>query len=506
MTETSRPKRHTKVPNKPGNVYGDKYPTQIEKEIGKKRDWSKIFSEKPQSRGNKESEPVPRPSSPPPERSPSPESTSSSSGDDQKLDDEEVERSLEHSSDDSEEDALAKLCREGGVKFQTFLISKAVSSTPMEKPPKEWKYRDIANLPKAELEEWRMACDQELEALRRRQVYDLVECPCGRKVIKNHWVFDIKTDGQKKAHLVAKGFSKVEGLDYDQVFSPIVQFESVHLILAMAALEGWVLTGLSIRNAYLYGKLDEEIYMEQPEGFIVPGKENIVLHLRHALYELKQAGLAWWQALKQSMEKLRFTSLSSDAGLFLFRNRNSFVIAIIYVNDVIFCGPLPALVNHLKEEFKKIWETQDLGDVTEFLHMRITQSGIKIHLDQCTYLETVLQQCGMQNAKSAAMPLLARYVPTLSVGAPNLEIQSRFQTVIGSLLYLMLGTCLDIAFAVTKLAQHAANPSKEHLEQALYICCYLVGTSKYRLMYDGTSGKGISACTDSDWASDNSTH
>ena len=89
------------------------------------------------------------------------------------------------------------------------------------------------------------------------------------------------------ARLVAKGFSQVEGLDYDQVFSPVICFESVCLILAMAALEGWVLTGLDIWNAYLYSKLDEEIYMEQPEGFIVPGKENMVLHLRHALYGLK---------------------------------------------------------------------------------------------------------------------------------------------------------------------------------------------------------------------------
>ena len=111
--------------------------------------------------------------------------------------------------------------------------------------------------------------------------------------------------------------------------------------------------------------------------------------------------------------------------------------------------------------------------------MHITRSGSKIHLDQCAYLETVLQQCEMQNAKSAAMPLLARYVPTPLDGAPNPEIQSRFQTVIGSLLYLMLGTCLDIAFVVTKLAQHAAKPSKEHLKRVLYICHYLVGTSKY---------------------------
>ena len=122
------------------------------------------------------------------------------------------------------------------------------------------------------------------------------------------------------------------------------------------------------------------------------------------------------------MEKLGFTSLSSDTGLFLFRNKNSFILPIIYVDDAIFCGPLPALVNHLKEEFKKIWETRDLGKVTEFLRMHITRSSSKIHLDQCAYLETVLQRCGMQNSKSAATPLPAGYVPTLSVEAPNLEI------------------------------------------------------------------------------------
>jgi len=292
-------------------------------------------------------------------------------------------------------------------------------------------------------------------------------------------------------------------MDYDAMFSPVVRFEMVCLILAMAALKGWVLKGLDVRNAYLYGELDEEIYMEQPEGFIAPGKEHHVLRLKRALYGLKQAGLAWWRALKRSMEKLGFTSLSSDAGLFLYEDKEgNFVIAVIYVDDAIFCGPLDALVTQLKGEFMKIWETRDLGDVTEFLRMRITRKGSTISIDQCAYLEKVLERCGMQNAKSAPTPLPAGYVPTPSVETATTELRSRFQTVIGSLLYLMLGTRPDIAFAVTKLAQFAANPSKEHLDRALYICRYLVGTSKYQLSYDGNSGEGISACTDSHWASD----
>jgi hypothetical protein len=137
--------------------------------------------------------------------------------------------------------------------------------------------------------------------------------------------------------------------------------------------------------------------------------------------------------------------------------------------------------------------------------MRITRIGSQIHLDQRAYLETVLQRCGMQNAKAAATPLPAGYVPTPSAEVASPERRSRYQTVIGSLLYLMLGTRPDIAFAVTKLAQYAANPSEDHLNKALYICRYLVGTQNYRLTYDGGSGQGISACTDSDWASDGTT-
>ena len=100
--------------------------------------------------------------------------------------------------------------------------------------------------------------------------------PQGTNVVKNRWVFNIKSDSQKKARLVAKGFSQIEGLDFDQIFSPVVRFETVHLILALAALNKWYIQAVDVCNAYLYGKLDEEIYMEQPEGFCVKGQENKV--------------------------------------------------------------------------------------------------------------------------------------------------------------------------------------------------------------------------------------
>ena len=188
------------------------------------------------------------------------------------------------------------------------------------------------------------------------------------------------------------------------------------------------------------------------------------------------------------MIELGFEGLVSDAGLFIYRDKHGFVITIIYVDDAIFCGPDKVLVKQLKDKFMQRWECWDLGDMMEFLCMRIIKEGSTVNVDQCTYLNTVLERCGMQDAKSATTPLPAGHMPEAAAQDATIdsELRSCYQTIIGSLLYFMLGTRPDITFAVTKLAQFAARPTQEHLNKALYICCYLVGTCNYCLMYDGS--------------------
>jgi Reverse transcriptase (RNA-dependent DNA polymerase) len=186
------------------------------------------------------------------------------------------------------------------------------------------------------------------------------------------WVFGIKSDGRKKARLVAQGFLQVEGIDFNELFSPVVHFESVQLILALSALEDHYCVSIDVCNAYLYGKLDKKIYMRQPEGFIVRGQENKVIHLQHALYGLKQAGLAWWKELNSFMNELGFKCLVSDAGLFVCKDYKEIIIAIVYVENAMFFGKNKAQVNSKKKLFIDKWECHDLGDVKEFLHMRIT--------------------------------------------------------------------------------------------------------------------------------------
>jgi hypothetical protein len=144
-----------------------------------------------------------------------------------------------HSVDEVEDLLVAQLVQEGGVEFVRYLLAKAVQpdeSTTDVTPFREWTYRDILRLPEAQQREWKAACREELEALHRCNVFELVDLPKGRKLIKNQWVFDQKSDGCKKARLVAKGFSQVEGIDFNEVFSPVVCFETVRLMLALSVL------------------------------------------------------------------------------------------------------------------------------------------------------------------------------------------------------------------------------------------------------------------------------
>ena len=202
-----------------------------------------------------------------------------------------------HSSEDKvDQQLLACLSQERGVKYLDLLLAKAVPLHDLGSLDTfnicKWTFRDILQMPSDKQEEWHKVCREELDSLRKHKVYELVDPPKGRKVIKIQWVFDIKSDGHKKARLVAKGFSQVEGIDYDEIFSPVVRFETVRMMLALTALKDWHISGLDVKTAFLYGELDEELYMEQPEGFKIPGQQHKLMRLKHAIYGLKQAALA----------------------------------------------------------------------------------------------------------------------------------------------------------------------------------------------------------------------
>jgi len=116
----------------------------------------------------------------------------------------------------------------------------------------------------AEAEEWKDACQYEIDALAKNGTWDLVDLPPGRRAIRLKWVFKLKSDGRYRARLVAKGFTQIPGIDFDETFSPVAHFESLHMLLVLAALEDWHIHQMDVKSAFLNGELEEEIYMEQP--------------------------------------------------------------------------------------------------------------------------------------------------------------------------------------------------------------------------------------------------
>ena len=203
-----------------------------------------------------------------------------------------------------------------------------------------------------------------------------------------------------------------------------------------------------------------------------------------------------------SMKALGFKCLFSDAGIFYCKVKGNLIIAVVHVDDAMFFGKDLKLVNQKKQLFMDKWECRDLGEAKEFLCMHIQRKGQDVYLDQTVYLQKVIQRFGMENAKAAPTPLPTGWNPKENTGKADPKLIKDYQTIIRSLLYIVIGTCPDISYAVMKLATFAANPSHEHWEKVKYILRYLLGSKDYRLVYRGKSSKGLIAYTDSDWAAD----
>ena len=238
-------------------------------------------------------------------------------------------------------------------------------------------------------------------------------------------------------------------------------------------------------------------------GFRIKGKEHLVLRLLRAIYGLKQAARVWWIELDRSLKQFGFKRLYSDAGIFVAQHTDGTLIFLLaYIDDIIIAGPNDAHVLSRQRDFMDKWECRDLGTCREFLRMGIEYKDGKIFLDQTAYLRKILKHFGMTEAKLAKTPLPMGYKPEPFEGTSTPKLRSQYQSLIGSLLYIMLGTRPDIAFAVTQMAKFASNPSEEHLNRAMYILRYLQGTREYALVFDGNSNEGLHAYCDSSYGDD----
>ncbi|GLJ29753.1 hypothetical protein SUGI_0587340 [Cryptomeria japonica] len=305
-------------------------------------------------------------------------------------------------------------------------------------------------------ESWKIAMEEEMAALKKNDTWDLVPLPEGRKPVGCKWVFKKKigSDGsieKYKARLVAKGYSQVEGVDYGEIFSPIAKMMSIRFLLSIATAYDLEVEQMDVKTTFLHGDLEEDIYMTQPEHYVVKGKINLV-----------------WKGM----------------------------------------------ISELKSQLTAKFEMKDLGVAKYILGMEIRRDRVnrKLWLGQSKYVNSVLQRFNMQNCRPLSVPFtVGMKLSVLDCPTSPLEMEDMsrvpYQSAVGSLMYVMVCTRLDIAQAAGVLSRYMSNPGRVHWDAVKRVFRYLKGTSEYSLCYHGNSvadmaSLDIHGYVDSDWAGD----
>jgi hypothetical protein len=349
----------------------------------------------------------------------------------------------------------------------------------------------------SENDKWMEAMVEENESLGKNKTWELTELPKGKKPIGCKWVFKKKEavsekEGERfKARLVAKGYSQRHGIDYDEVFSPVVRHTSIRAVLALVADQDLELEQLDVKTAFLHGNLEEEIFMEQPEGFKQLGTENLVCRLKKSLYGLKQSPRQWYKRFDSYMIQIGYTRCEYDCCVYVrILEDGSYIFLLLYVDDMLIAAKSMCEVNRLKSLLHKEFEMKDLGAAKKILGMEIRRDrgARKLWLSQKNYIMKVLEKFSMLDAKTVSTPLANHFRLSGSQCPKNeeeIENMSKvpYASAVGCLMYAMVCTRPDLAHAVSTVSRYMANPGREHWNAVKWIFRYLKGTAEHGILF-----------------------
>jgi hypothetical protein len=212
---------------------------------------------------------------------------------------------------------------------------------------------------------WKDAMIEEYESILKNDVWEVVPRPHGKSMVTSKWLYKIKhaIDGSVekfKARFVAHGFSQKERIDYDEIFAPVAKYTSIRIIISLASVFYWKLHQMDVKTAFLNGEVEQEVYIEQSEGFVIHGKESHVYKLKKALYGLKQAPTAWYGRIDSFLQSLGFYQSIADPNLYRKILQNHPDILVLYVDDLFLTGE-EHLIAQTKRELSTEFEMKDLG-------------------------------------------------------------------------------------------------------------------------------------------------
>lgn len=347
---------------------------------------------------------------------------------------------------------------------------------------------------------WAKAMDSEINSLKENGTWELVNLPGNAKALPCKWVYRVKTnpDGsidKFKARLVIKGFKQIHGVDYNQTFSPVAKTQTIRSILGIAAIEQMHLAQFDVSTAFLYGELEEVIYMKQPEGFD-DGSGRVCL-LKKSLYGLKQAPRCWHKRFGNFLLKLGFTVSEADPCLFIRDKGNSKLILVLYVDDGLLAAKdlsdLSRFIEELKAEFKITTKEADY-----FLGLQIEAKDDYIKISQEAYAKRILERFNMANCKAVATPM-TRGTETNEKGKADEGRKFPYRQAVGALMYLMLGTRPDLAYSVGYLSRTLENPQEEDVIRLKRVFRYIAGTLSKSITFERDSEAKLECYSDADF-------
>ncbi|XP_062075335.1 uncharacterized protein LOC133779378 [Humulus lupulus] len=331
--------------------------------------------------------------------------------------------------------------------------------------PKNVK-QDLSN------EHWVAAMQEELLQFQRNGVWDLVVRPEGKNI--------------------------VEGIDFEETFAPVARLESIRLLLAIACQLHIKLHQMDMKSAFLNGLLQEEVYVEQPRGFIDPHFPHHVYKLKKALYGLKQAPRAWYEKLTSYLLTHGFIKGNADQTLFIKHLPKGIFIAQIYVDDIIFGSTCPNEIPQFVDIMKNEFEMSMIGDLSFFQGLQIRQLDNGIFLSQTKYALNMLKKIRLEKSKHAKTPIGTTIKLSRDVSRKPVD-PTLFHSMIDSLLYLTASRP-DICFSVGLCARYQSNPTGSHFTAVKRIMKYVAGTLELGLWYTCDTNMSLVGYSDSDWA------
>ncbi|GJS38851.1 putative ribonuclease H-like domain-containing protein [Tanacetum coccineum] len=276
---------------------------------------------------------------------------------------------------------------------------------------------------------WVQAMQEELLQFKLQQVWVLVDLPHGMKVIGTKWVYRNKRDERgvvvrNKARLVAQGYTQEEGIDYDEVFAPVARIEAIRLFLAFASFMGFIVYQMDVKSAFLYGTIDEEVYVSQPPGFVDPDHPKKVYKVVKALYGLHQAPRAWYATLSTFLEKHGYKRGTIDKTLFIKRDKKDIMLVQVYVDDIIFGSTKKSWCDEFEALMKSRFQMSSMGELTFFLGLQVKQNKAGIFISQDKYVAEILKKFDLVNVKTAITPMETKVALTKDEEAVDVDFST----------------------------------------------------------------------------------